>query len=797
MQRASTTFLSLIAIFLLYAMGPSVQEASAQGADQGIEEITVTARRRDESLLDVPISITALSAEQLETFNLQDMEEISRMTPGMFYSDWGGTGRQDRASSQYVIRGLAVNSFQSLSDAAILFIDGVPSVSGNLPGSMDIERIEVLKGPQTATFGRNTFSGAISVVTKDPGDTFGGSAVLELANYDSSQIGLSLEGPIVADRIFGRISFEQRNEGAQYRNRVNGQPLGGQDTTSVWGSLKFVPTENLEIKLVANYFEFEDDWGAQVRLVQADANCDPGNTGANTWFCGTVPTVRESDTRFLGIDQRWLSITIPFRSVTVNDGQPGLVARNVHAHAQIAYEFENGWTLNSITGYNEEQEGNIASEWYDPNNMHAFQAVPGVRQETSWIYLLQGESEDFSQELRLSNAGDGRLAWSVGANYVKFEQVGGLIGDVPLPFGSLGWSPTTPVQLPGGLREAKTTSVFGSVYYDVTEKLEIGVEARYQEDDISDIDDFWSVAPTPDLIGANPLPELSGTWTAFTPRISVSYKPNDDMTIFGTYAQGQRPGAFNASLQSGGAFPDDCIAEIERLSGATLEADQEEIDSLDIGVKANFAGGRGNVQATVYIGEITNQQVNQQITLTQPCLVISTFITNVGESEFSGIELEASYQLTDNLSVFGAYSYNDVEITKGEDRSPLAFGGSSDVIGNALPRTPNSQGFAGIEYRGQLNNGMDWYVGGEYLYVGRKYVTVANLAETPDQNLVNARVGIQRDAWRVELWGKNLFDDDSPDLTNPSFDYNSFTSRAITIGLPKKRTYGVRANYQF
>lgn len=775
-----------LAVAITIAM-PMPIPVKAQGAS-GLEEVVVTARRRDESLFDVPISITALSAEQLETFNLQDMEEISRMTPGMFYSDWGGTGRQDRASSQYVIRGLAVNSFQSLSDAAILFVDGVPSVSGNLPGSLDIARIEVLKGPQTATFGRNTFSGAISVVTKDPGDTFGGNAVLELANYDSSQVGLSIEGPIVADRLFGRISFEQRNEGAQYRNTVNGQPLGGQDTTSVWASLKFVPTDNLEVKFVANYFEFEDDWGAQVRLVQADANCDPGNMGMNTWFCGDVPDVFESDTRFLGIDQRWLSISRPFFNVTINDGQPGLVARNIHANAQVSYEFANGWVLNSITGYNEELEGNIASEWYDPNNMHNFLAVPGVRQETSWIYLLEGESEDFSQEVRLSNAGDGRLAWSVGINYVKFESVGGLVGDVPLPFASLGWSPTSPVQLPGGLRESNTTSIFGSIYYDVTDKIEVGLEARYQEDDISDIEDFWS---------ANPLPELEGSWDAFTPRVSVSYKPNDDMIIFGTYSQGQRPGAFNAALQSGGAFPDDCLAEIERLTGATLEADQEKIDSFDLGIKANFADGRANVGATVYTGKITDQQVNQSVQFTQPCLVISSFITNVGEIEFSGIELDGSYQITDNLTVSGAYSYNDVEITKGEDRTPLQFGGSSDVIGNVLPRTPNSQGFAGIEYRGQLNNGVDWYIGGEYLYIGRKYVTVANLVKVPGQSLVNGRVGFELDRLRIEAWGKNLFDDDTPDLANPSFDYNSFTSRAITIGLPKKRTYGVRLNYQF
>ncbi len=757
-------------------------------AQEALEEVVVTARKRDESLLDVPLSITMLSAEQIETYNLQDMEELSRMTPGMFYSDWGGTGRQDRASSQFVIRGLAVNSFQSLSDAALLFIDGVPSVSGQLPGTLDIARIEVLKGPQTATFGRNTFSGAISVITKDPGEEFGGSAVLEIGNYNSTQVGLSVEGPLVADKLFGRISFEQRNEGAQYKNSVNQQPLGGQETMSIWGSLKFVPSDNLTIKLVANYFEFDDDWGAQVRLVREDVNCDLNGDGTETFWCGTVPKVGASDTRFLGIDERWLRITRPFFDLDVNKGEPGLVENNFHTNVQIDYELANGWVLESTTGYNTQEQGNIASEWYNPDVDPFICCVPGQRLEESWIYNLEGEEDDFSQELRLSNAGDERLRWSAGVNYVSFETVGGLNGDVPLPFASLGWSPTTPVQLPGGKRETTTTSVFGSIYYDLRPNLELGIEARYQKDEVSDIDDFWS---------DNPLPELEGDWTAFTPRVSLSYKPNDDMTIFGVYAQGTRPGAFNASLQSGGAFPDDCLAEIARVSGATLEVDQEEIDTFDLGVKARFAEGRGNVQATVYAGKLTNQQVSQVVQFTDPCLVISSFLTNVGESDLQGIEVDVAYQLTDNLTVTAAYSYNDVEITKGEDRSPLSFGGSSDVIGNVLPKTPNQQGFAGIDYRGTLANGMGWYIGGEYVYIGRKYVTVGNYVQTPDQSLLNARIGFEKDAWRIELWGKNLLDEDAPDLANQSFDYDTFSNSAITIGLPKKPTYGVRMNYEF
>jgi iron complex outermembrane recepter protein len=482
MKRISRAGFCVSGALFSCALGFAATGAMAQGSSVGLEEVVVTARKRDESLLDVPVSIQAMSSAQLESYNLQDMEEISRMTPGMFYTDFGGTGRQDRASSQYIIRGLSLNSFQSLSDAALLFVDGVPIITGNLPGSLDIARIEVLKGPQTANFGRNTFSGAISVITREPGESFGARAVLEMANYDSNQVGLSLEGPLAKDKVFGRISFESRNEGAQYHNTVNGQPLGGQKTSSISGSLKFVPTDNLVIKLVANYFEFDDDWGAQVRLVAAQNNCAPMG-GANTWFCGVVPEVTGADTRFFGIDQRWLDLSRPFFNVSPNRGQPGLVSHNTHASASVAYTFANEWVLESTTGYDEEVEGNIASEWYNPNFNHQFLAIPGRRREQSWIYLLEGKSDDFSQDLRLSNAGSSRLRWSVGANYVRFKNVGGLVGDVPLG---------APLPLPGGFRTSTTTAVYGGIFYDLRPNIELGIEGRSQKDKIKDIGNFWS-----------------------------------------------------------------------------------------------------------------------------------------------------------------------------------------------------------------------------------------------------------------------------------------------------------------
>jgi iron complex outermembrane recepter protein len=782
----ASTFLTggVVALTLGLAHHPVMaQQSTSQTANSlRIEEIVVTARKREESLLDVPLSITALSAAQLERFNLQNMEEISKMTPGLFYTDFGGTGRQDRATSQYVVRGLALNNAGPGTDAATLFIDGVPIGNGNMPGSMDIERIEVLKGPQTAAFGRNTFSGAISVTTRDPGEKWAGGATAEYSKYDSSQVALSVEGPIVEDKVFFRVSGEHRNQGAQYKNSIDSTPLGGQVTSSLWGVVKFVPTDALKIRIVGNAFKFNDDHGAHVRLVAANHNCDPGRTGRNTWFCGIVPKVSEADTHFLFLDQRWRDLVFPlahFKPSITDD--PGVTSHTIHASGEIDYTFSNGLLFEARTGYNTEKEGNISQEWYNPRLTNRFYTGPAdpKRNTWSWLYLLEGQSHDFSQEVRLSSDSNDRLRWSFGGNYVNAVGVAGLLGDVPLG---------APLILPGSRRQSKTPSAFGSIYYDVLSNLELGLEGRYQKDKIFDTPNFWTPTPSTTLVGK---------WTAFTPRVSLKYKPNDDTTIFALWARGSRPGAFNAALAPG-AQPAGTQAAIIAATGAKLEVDQETINSYELGVKAKFLDGRGQGTLTGYTGAITDQQIAQGYVVAVPTVNIGTVLVNQGRTKLSGIEADVSFQVTDELLVSAAYSVNNTKITRGNDTSvAILRGGNTNVLGNRLPKTPKDQGNTTFTYTTQLNDTFDWYVGGSFIYVGGKFPETANLVSTGSQKLVNARLGVENETMKIELWGKNIFDDRTPDQMFVAFDYDTFTSAALNIGLPTKATYGVRMNYKF
>ena len=163
-------------------------------------EIIVTARKREEALIDIPFAVSAFSDADLTTANLKNFVDLSQFTPGLTFQN-ATINRADRGTPNIIIRGLNLQSFSGSSDPALFFIDGAPVFGGEVGSFIDIVRVEVLRGPQSAYFGRNTFSGAINLITRDPGDEFGGSAGLEYGRFGTTDLQLSVEGPIMPGRL--------------------------------------------------------------------------------------------------------------------------------------------------------------------------------------------------------------------------------------------------------------------------------------------------------------------------------------------------------------------------------------------------------------------------------------------------------------------------------------------------------------------------------------------------------------------------------------------------------------------
>ena len=204
----------------------------AQGV--ALEEIVVTARKREEALVDIPFAVSAFSEEELNAANLKNFVDVQLFTPGLTYQQ-ATANRADRGVPNIVIRGLNINAFSGSSVAALFFVDGAPVLGGEVGSFVDVIRVEVLRGPQTAYFGRNTFSGAVNLVTKDPGEEFGGSVGLDLDRFGTADLQLSVEGahyrgpagfsPFREEQQEGRPLQEQPQR--RKRDRRRGHPVAG------------------------------------------------------------------------------------------------------------------------------------------------------------------------------------------------------------------------------------------------------------------------------------------------------------------------------------------------------------------------------------------------------------------------------------------------------------------------------------------------------------------------------------------------------------------------------------------
>ena len=214
-----TTALAASTALITSLMLPGV---AAMAQSLVLEEIVVTARKIEENLMEVQLAITAFSAQDIESRNMKDLNDISSFTPSFnFANQQGGSGRNDRSTNSLTFRGLFLGNNIGLSAGGQLFIDGAPVIGAQTPSISDVERIEVLKGPQSAYFGRSTFAGAINFVTRDPGDEFAGRINAEYSEFGSHDLALSLEGPIVEDKLAIRVGARSVHEGGYYKNFVD------------------------------------------------------------------------------------------------------------------------------------------------------------------------------------------------------------------------------------------------------------------------------------------------------------------------------------------------------------------------------------------------------------------------------------------------------------------------------------------------------------------------------------------------------------------------------------------------
>ena len=803
---------SALAIAALGTAAP-VGISFAQGPQ--LEEITVTARRKEESLMQVPIAITAMTSEVLESRGLKSIQEISEFTPGLF-SQVQGNGRVDRGSRRLTFRGLSVN-------VGATFINGAPYAGSGAPDVSDVERVEVLKGPQSVYFGRSTFSGAVNYVTKEPStDKFTGRASADLYSYGGIDGSVSLSAPIVADKLGVRVNARRFHFDGQYKNggpSSNGAgKLGEQDTKSASIALVAKPNDKLNIHAYYSFTEDEDGTPVEASIkpggLSALFNCQLGGTGG-PWLCGELPNLKAIDKRNISV---YDTMDALMRRELIDNvrGYPVLFdthfmehvgfRRQVHnLHFRGDYEFESGWAVSGIAAYDYTKSQSIVDQSYrDASNLRNPNAVPALG-ATPWhqfTLMMQGITQDWSLEGRIASPQEARLRGTAGASLFSSLVPGGVNYGISIAGRSTQPSTKSTVYTP---------AVFGGLYFDATDQITISAEARYQWDRIGQQQLFpWT--------NATPNPKFKDTFKSFSPRVTVDYKIASDSLAYATWSRGYRQGGFNGGLAALDQFVRNQVATL----GSNITFKQEKLDNYEIGHKGQWFDNRLRTTIAAYYmtwrdGQVSNTAFFTRLDGTTGNV---TVVANRGAVNLKGLEIEAEFAATNHLTVSATFDFSDAKV-KDYVYTPdgLKIRNSTNVNGNRMEQSPTWSWTISPTYTANLTGDWEWFARVDYKHRGKVYFDATNVGWLAPRDLFNLRTGVNNDnGLKVEFYINNLFNDlklseavrgnDTiygvngacppcytaalPPTTNGGSVLNE-----LRIGLPVKRTFGVKASYSF
>jgi iron complex outermembrane receptor protein len=807
--------MSASAIALLASIAPSPVKAQSQSAgsqaasaDQGagLEEITVTARKRSEALLQVPVAVSAFDSQMIQQEGIENLNDIAALTPGFNIDNQGAmTSNSSRSTQTLVIRGMTPGE----SPTVTIFIDGAPVTSGFVDGVDALDRVEILKGPQSAYFGRETFAGAVNLVTKKPSDDLLISFDGLYGSNDWHDVRLTAEGAIVPGVLSIRASVRDYAQTGQYKNYGDaGGTLGDQSTRSATLAVYATPTDQLTIKAFGDVWHDEDGPSATGLLTSSQYNCStPTGGGKLNYFCGALPQVHlntlASDTSLDQIQRDALSFGItpngadlldsntgePYRGVFGPDqtyGRGGLARTAYHVHGEIDYELpDSGITITSLTAANMDHYNLI----FDLDNIASshlanpyYGLIPYAEPYQNWLFSNSTIQDDVSQEFRIASDQTNQFRWTLGTDYAhslfNYSQTDNN------PFGSGSLNSGAPLY-------TDTYSMFGSLAYDVMDDLTVSFDARYQLD--------HQITFNEHVVGPNTF-VASGNFRSFMPRVIVQYKIDPDVMVYASWSQGANVGLLNTELTS---LPGAILQTVEKNYGVSEQVSPEQTQQYELGIKGRFWDGRISLSTDIYGGTWTNQIVEIPI-LYALSATQSTELdayTNVGKTDLFGWEFDGAIKPIDHLVINGSAGFAQTIIQSYVCAVCLTVTGTTNVKGNQLPDYPAWQANLGAEWSDELPmiEGLSYYVRGEMIYRSLEWADFGNTSYIPASAKANFRVGLKGENYSGEFFVLNAFDDKA--YTNANQNVNllspNFTGLAIPVGMPLLRQFGVRVKYAF
>ena len=782
---------------------PAQAQVSDASAVPTLEEIVVTARRREESLIDVPISITVMDTDFIEQNNILDTHGLYAETPGVDYLEIGG-----RINARTSIRGVTPSSQAALRQKSTVFVDGVPIVGSN--GAIqfvDLERVEVLRGPQSAAFGRATFAGAINYVTRDPGDELSGKFQATYSDQNRTILGASFDGPITDTLGFTLDVFEEDFDGPDGWITTDGYKVGATNTQHFSGKLKFTPNDFFDMELTASYTEQDDGVTADYKIPGCGRSCNNVGSGMTAhvrgaWDCPLYTTAYPVGTMPIYHDLTAEGFTEGTRDYNLALSYSVLDPTNYRERERIAgefnFNFDNGFLLQAIVS----AATDVSVQW------GAQSAVPGATTNfrgmfnamlTSNMGRPSGSDKEDYIDVRWLSPADSSLRWMVGVSSFEFHyydtvilQYAGVafpeLGLEDLVNGGMAFLPRRRSDL-----TTEATGVYGSVAYDINDRTTVSLEGRFQRDE----------AVTLDVNSGNKVVQVTDS---FQPRLAINHALNDDWSIYAQIAQGTNPAGANPQmidpLVQAATEAAKASGYIDYTADLYTTTDEEELTNYEFGVKGSALDGRLQLAAAVYVIDWQDMILGERFDFggTDPvggsCAGLTdcwndgtysngvrynrrvTFINgpqlNAGSGDLHGVELESSFRATDRWSFRTSLALQSSQYDENCDFSAVnTYGFTSNcttaagipgfqVGGNDLDANSEVQATLSATYVGSLGGNWRWRGHLGVRHSGDRFLDVINYAYLPAITTATGQISFNNDNWDIILYGNNLTDEDQP-----------------------------------
>ncbi len=763
--------------------------AFAEENSLAIEEVIVTARKQEESSQDVPIAMTAIST-QLKNSTIRDLTDLNGFAPNVTIAEDGSRGGGGAVIN---IRGISpTRSDDNSFDAPIgVMIDGIylGTLAGQVIENFDLERIEVLRGPQGTLFGKNTVGGVINVIRSRPTGELGARLKATIGEDGQQEFRAVVNTPVIEDVLAAKFFYTSQEDDGFMKNITLGGNASEKDYQNYGATLLWTPSDTFESTFTVEVFDDKSNLGAF-------------NTNYNTAPGVLPPPTDVNDTDYSGGFLNCLIYTDTCRTTTStpkyseNDTENDAELKTTAITLGMRFDINDNLTLVSTTGFRDMDEYRI----YDFDGS----AAPFITIERF------NEYEQFSQEFRIDGSWD-TVKLSAGAYYFRneFEQdwatggnfwgvlFGGLVGT------DAGWAACAggafaPVYCdPGVSNGFASTGLISQILYETQVTTSYAVFAQgdweFKEDWTLTAGLRWTeekkdfqagqayLAPS-DREGLRNFPEyanLDKTWNKLSPKVGITYRLNDDAILFGSYSEGFHSGGFFGVNQNTRDFIRD-------------QYEPEEIESWEIGYKAMLMDRRLRLNIAAFMNDFTDKQ-ESSVQVDNDTNTVATVFDNVADATYQGVEIEAEYVVSENLRVFLNYGYLDAEY----DTFETDINASDGVIKveDASFLTPRNA----PEYTLGVGGTLTFQIGNGDLEIYAKYSEIdelesnllnTELGKVDSREDVTASIGYYAEKYSVVAFGRNLTDEQTEVFTP--------ISTLFAVGsLNRGRHYGMELSYTF